>query len=134
MGTGPREWDASTYDRVAAPMTRMGSAVLDRLPLRGDEVVLDAGCGSGQVNAKLATRLPRGRVIALDAGHVGKAREMFADLRETGAAGVNDRTGGNGIRGGEFAAIAFEVLRRSTSLVDLRVHATRQVVDHQVLS
>jgi len=48
-------------------MTRMGSAVLDRLPLRGDEVVLDAGCGSGQVTAKLAARLPRGHVIALDA-------------------------------------------------------------------
>lgn len=67
MGTGPREWDATTYDRVAAPMTRMGSVVLDRLPLRGDEIVLDAGCGSGQVTAKLAARLPRGRVFALDA-------------------------------------------------------------------
>lgn len=67
MGTDSREWDATTYDRVAAPMTRMGTAVLDRLPLRGDEIVLDAGCGSGQVTAKLAARLPYGRVIALDA-------------------------------------------------------------------
>ena len=30
-------------------MTRWGSAVLDRLPLRGDETVLDAGRGSGRV-------------------------------------------------------------------------------------
>ena len=80
MGTGPREWDATTYDRVAAPMTRMGSAVLDRLALRGDEVVLDAGCGSGQVTAKLAARLPRGRVIALDASAamLGIARSALA--------------------------------------------------------
>ena len=84
MGTGPREWDASTYDRVAAPMTRMGSAVLDRLPLRGDEVVLDAGCGTGQVTAKLATRLPRGRVIALDA-----SAAMLDVARETLAAFEN---------------------------------------------
>jgi trans-aconitate 2-methyltransferase len=62
-----RDWDATTYDRVADPMTRWGSAVLDRLPLEGDERVLDAGCGSGRVTEQLVERLPRGRVIALDA-------------------------------------------------------------------
>ena len=61
-----REWDAWTYDRVADPMTRWGSAVLDRLPLAGDETVLDAGCGSGRVTELLAALLPHGRVIALD--------------------------------------------------------------------
>ncbi|MBA2719844.1 MAG: methyltransferase domain-containing protein [Chloroflexi bacterium] len=64
---GPRDWDATTYDRVADPMTRWGSAVLDRLPLGGDETVLDAGCGTGRVTEQLAARLPDGRVIALDA-------------------------------------------------------------------
>jgi len=63
---GPRDWDAATYDRVADPMTAWGSAVLDRLPLRGDERVLDAGCGTGRVTELLAARLPRGRVVALD--------------------------------------------------------------------
>jgi trans-aconitate 2-methyltransferase len=62
----PRDWDARTYDRVADPMTRWGSTVLDRLPLRGDERVLDAGCGSGRVTEQLAERLPEGQVIALD--------------------------------------------------------------------
>ena len=45
----PRDWDARTYDRVADPMTRWGETVLERLPLDGDERVLDAGCGSGRV-------------------------------------------------------------------------------------
>ncbi len=62
----PRDWDASSYDRVADPMTRWGSAVLDRLPLAGDERVLDAGCGSGRVTELLAARLPHGRIVALD--------------------------------------------------------------------
>ena len=48
-------------------MTRWGSAVLDRLPLVGDETVLDAGCGSGRVTEALLERLPHGRVIAADA-------------------------------------------------------------------
>jgi trans-aconitate 2-methyltransferase len=47
-------------------MTRWGTAVLDRLPLRGDERVLDAGCGSGRVTERLAERLPDGCVVALD--------------------------------------------------------------------
>lgn len=64
--TPTRDWDARTYDRVADPMTRWGSTVLDRLPLRGDERVLDAGCGSGRVTEQLADRVPRGRVVALD--------------------------------------------------------------------
>ncbi len=62
----PRDWDARTYDRVADPMARWGAAVLDRLPLDGDETVLDAGCGSGRVTETLVERLPGGRVIALD--------------------------------------------------------------------
>jgi trans-aconitate 2-methyltransferase len=61
------EWDASTYDRVSDPQSRWGSGVLERLELAGDERVLDAGCGSGRVTELLAERLPRGRVVALDA-------------------------------------------------------------------
>lgn len=76
----PRDWDARTYDRVAEPQTRWGRAVLDRLPLVGDERVLDAGCGSGRVTELLAERLPRGRVVALDASAamVETARERLA--------------------------------------------------------
>ncbi|HWI05679.1 MAG TPA: methyltransferase domain-containing protein, partial [Acidimicrobiales bacterium] len=48
-------------------MARWGSAVLDRLPLAGDETVLDAGCGSGRVTEELLERLPEGWVIAADA-------------------------------------------------------------------
>jgi trans-aconitate 2-methyltransferase len=61
-----REWDARTYDRVADPQARWGREVLDRLPLAGDERVLDAGCGTGRVTELLTERLPRGHVVALD--------------------------------------------------------------------
>src|SRR3712207_534596 len=65
--TAPRDWDAATYSRLAAPMTAMGLEVLDRLELTGDETVLDAGCGTGNVTRALYERLPRGRVVAVDA-------------------------------------------------------------------
>jgi trans-aconitate 2-methyltransferase len=54
--------------------------VLDRLPLVGDERVLDAGCGTGRVTELLAARLPRGRVVALDGSvaMIEAARERLA--------------------------------------------------------
>lgn len=90
----PRDWDAATYERIAAPLTAMGNDVLDRLVLRGDETVLDAGCGTGNVTRALVERLPRGHIIAVDAAPsmVEQARALLppavdvrqADLLELG--------------------------------------------------
>jgi trans-aconitate 2-methyltransferase len=63
----PSDWDGGTYDKISDPMTRWGTAVLDRLVLAGGETVLDAGCGSGRVTEQLLGRLPGGRVVGLDA-------------------------------------------------------------------
>ena len=79
-GTG-HSWDAASYDRVADPQYEWGLEVLERLPLDGDETVLDAGCGSGRLTAVLADRLPRGRVIGVDADEsmVEHARRALGD-------------------------------------------------------
>jgi trans-aconitate 2-methyltransferase len=61
-----RDWDAATYDRVSAPQQAWAAEQLDRLRLSGDEVVLDAGCGSGKVTAELVRRVPDGRVYGVD--------------------------------------------------------------------
>ena len=81
MNTGAREWDAETYDAVSDPQFEWGMEVLERLELRGDEVAVDAGCGSGRVTAELADRLPNGRVVAVDGSEamVEKAKERLGD-------------------------------------------------------
>ena len=61
-----RDWDAASYDRVSDPQLGWAREQLERLELRGDEVVLDAGCGSGRVTALLIDLVPRGRVYAVD--------------------------------------------------------------------
>jgi trans-aconitate 2-methyltransferase len=75
----PRDWDAAAYVRVACPVHAMGERLLDGLELRGDETVLDAGCGTGEVTEKLLARLPEGRVIAVDGSEsmVQGARERL---------------------------------------------------------
>lgn len=84
MDTGAREWDAETYDAVSDPQFEWGMEVLGRLELRGDEVAVDAGCGSGRVTAELLERLPDGRVIAVDgsAAMVEKAKERLGERAE----------------------------------------------------
>jgi trans-aconitate 2-methyltransferase len=61
-----RAWDGQSYDRISGPMESLGREVLERLTLRGDETVIDAGCGSGRITQALLERLPRGSVIAVD--------------------------------------------------------------------
>ena len=74
-----RRWDAAAYDRVSAPQLEWAQKVLERLPLEGDETVLDAGCGSGRVTQLLLDRLPHGHVVAVDSSEsmVEHAREAL---------------------------------------------------------
>jgi trans-aconitate 2-methyltransferase len=75
-------WDGASYDRISAIQQGWGADVLARLQLSGDETVLDAGCGSGRISEMIAARVPRGRVIALDASPsmIVAARERLAEL------------------------------------------------------
>jgi trans-aconitate 2-methyltransferase len=79
-----RSWHGAIYDRLSSPMEAMGREVLERLPLAGDETVIDAGCGSGRVTEALLARVPRGRVIGVDASAsmVDAARERLGDRVE----------------------------------------------------
>lgn len=61
-----REWDATAYQRVSAPQFTWGQKVLASLPLRGNEIVLDAGCGTGRLTFELGALLPSGRVVGVD--------------------------------------------------------------------
>ncbi len=76
-----RDWDAPTYDRVSDIQLGWAREQLDRLELTGDEVVLDAGCGSGRATIELADRVPRGRVYAVDVAPsmLEHAREALGD-------------------------------------------------------
>lgn len=76
------EWDAATYQRVSGPQLEWGQAVIARIPVRGDEDVVDAGCGTGRVTRLIAERVPEGTVLGLDGSTamVAEAAERLADL------------------------------------------------------
>jgi trans-aconitate 2-methyltransferase len=63
----PREWDAGSYHGLAQPHEQWATQILDRLPLQGDEVVLDLGCGTGRLTSQLLARLgPDATVVGID--------------------------------------------------------------------
>jgi arsenite methyltransferase len=57
---------ASYIYSTRAGKFRAWDGVLDNLRLRGDETLLDLGCGRGAVLLAAAKRLPRGRAIGVD--------------------------------------------------------------------
>jgi trans-aconitate 2-methyltransferase len=61
-----KEWNAGAYHVLSEPQFAWGLRVLERIPLAGDERVLDAGCGSGRLTSELAGRLPSGFVAGCD--------------------------------------------------------------------
>jgi trans-aconitate 2-methyltransferase len=77
-------WDAKAYHAVSNPQFEWGKKVLERLQLRGDETVVDVGCGTGRLTSLLLERLPRGRVIASDkdAGMIAEAQKHLGERVE----------------------------------------------------
>ena len=60
-------WDARTYDQVSYLVQyKWGQQVLEWRKWHGDEIVMDAGCGSGLLTRQLAKKVPRGKVYAVD--------------------------------------------------------------------
>lgn len=90
-------WDGATYQRISSPQTAWGERVLARLSLRGDERVLDAGCGSGKLTRSLLAKLPAGHVVAFD-----NSTSMLTEARKTLAV-VGDRVT---FAGGDLLALS----------------------------
>lgn len=79
------EWNATDYAERATLQAAMAAEVLALLQLKGDEAVLDIGCGDGKVTARIADRLPHGSVVGVDA-----SRQMVEFASSHFGAGAKD--------------------------------------------
>ncbi len=84
--TSSREWNSAIYHRLSDPQVSWGKRVLSRLSLRGAELVLDAGCGTGRLIPDLLEALPFGRVVGVDLSH-----NMLKSARQHHAAHFGSR-------------------------------------------
>jgi trans-aconitate methyltransferase len=76
-------WDAEQYARNSSAQFQWALELIGKLALRGDERILDIGCGDGKVTAELARRVPRGEVVGVDSSEdmIGKAAAAFPGVR-----------------------------------------------------
>lgn len=104
--------------------------ILDQLHLRGDEAVLDMGCGRGAVLTAVARRLTTGRVTGVDIwskkDQSGNARDVT--VRNASLEGVTDRVD---IDTGDMRALpypdaAFDLVVSSLAIHNIPSRADRR--------
>ena len=61
------EFDGEKYKRASKQQKAWGKKLISELELRGDERILDLGCGDGTLTAQLAELVPDGSVLGIDA-------------------------------------------------------------------
>jgi len=59
-------WDPRTYLEFADERSRPFVDLLSRVGAANPQVVVDLGCGPGQLTASLADRWPRAQILGLD--------------------------------------------------------------------
>jgi len=71
-------WNAADYAANSAAQQIWARELIAQLHLRGNELILDVGCGDGKVTAELARAVPKGSVTGIDA-----SPEMIRFARKT---------------------------------------------------
>lgn len=61
------EFDGEKYKEASSHQKEWGKKLISELALKGDEKVLDLGCGDGALATQLAQRVPDGFVLGIDA-------------------------------------------------------------------
>ena len=73
------EWDPEDYAKNSSAQLVWARELISRLALKGDENILDVGCGDGKITAEFAAAVPRGSLLGIDssAAFVDYAREHY---------------------------------------------------------
>ena len=70
-------WDPKVYEKSSSAQQKWAEELLSKISIRGDERILDIGCGDGKITAEVALLVPRGSVVGLD-----NSREMMSFARD----------------------------------------------------
>jgi trans-aconitate 2-methyltransferase len=73
------KWNPEAYGKSSSTQKKWAEELISKIRIRGDERVLDIGCGDGKITAQIASLVPEGSVIGIDNSMemVGFARRKF---------------------------------------------------------
>jgi len=77
----PYDFKGEEYRKASAHQKEWGNKIISEFKFKGDEHILDLGCGDGVLTAELASLVPDGYVLGIDAsqGMIESARKLQAD-------------------------------------------------------
>lgn len=73
-----KRWDPEHYYKHSATQRGHAKDLLAHYQFRGDEQILDVGCGDGKITAALSQHIPNGHITGID-----KSEEMLAFAKQT---------------------------------------------------
>lgn len=78
---GTFEFDGEKYKKASRHQKEWGNKLISSLQLRGNESILDLGCGDGILTEQLSLLVPEGYVLGIDAsvGMIEKAKQNVHD-------------------------------------------------------
>jgi trans-aconitate methyltransferase len=65
----PHEFNGEEYKKASTHQKEWGNKIIAEFKLKGDERILDLGCGDGALTVELAQLVPNGFVLGIDGSH-----------------------------------------------------------------
>ena len=60
------KWNPEAYERSSLTQNKWADEVISKIQIKGNERVLDIGCGDGKITAHIASLVPKGSVVGID--------------------------------------------------------------------
>ena len=60
------KWDSKQYKEHSKPQKEGGLDAINKFSFKGNETILDIGCGDGKTTIEMAKKVPNGKVIGID--------------------------------------------------------------------
>lgn len=77
------KWNPGDYTAQSSNQQHWAQELIPKLALKGNEKILDIGCGDGKVTAEIASHVPSGYVVGIDSSEemIFFAREKFPEAK-----------------------------------------------------